>query len=59
MFYDEGMFNDTPKPRRTPEKLEVLAQVTRTHGAAWVARHEDLILDQARAIGRLPEPDAA
>jgi len=57
MAYDETVPDDTPKPRRTPEEQAVLDQVTRTHGTAWVGRHEELILDQARSIGTLPESD--
>jgi hypothetical protein len=40
-------------PARTPEEQSVLDDVERTHGAAWVERHAELILEQARFIGNL------
>lgn len=41
--------------KRTPEEQAILRAVARSNGQAWVDEHADLILDQARAIGDLPE----
>jgi hypothetical protein len=52
---DESRRQAKPRrlPERTPEEQSVLDQVVRTHGAAWVERHAELILEQARFIGNL------
>ena len=39
----------------TPEERDILEAVARSHGWPWVQRHVLLILDQARAIGDLPD----
>jgi hypothetical protein len=47
----------TPKtgttPKRTPEEDQILASMRRLYGDEETAKHEELILAQARSIGEL------
>jgi hypothetical protein len=43
-----------PSPERTPEEQEILdLQLRAGYDPAWVERHAELILEQARFIGNL------
>jgi hypothetical protein len=47
----------TPNPDRTPEEQEIIDLVARDHGKEWAEAHAQLILDQARSLGKLPEKE--
>src|SRR5262249_47995488 len=42
-------------PRRTPEEQRLIDEVAQTEGREWADAHAALILNQARAIGNLPD----
>jgi hypothetical protein len=39
----------------TPRELEILESVVQSRGWAWAFRHAWLCIDQARALGTLPQ----
>lgn len=47
------MIGTTLRLKRTAEEQQILDMVAKTEGQAWVDRHAELILDQARSIGDL------
>ena len=42
-------------PKRTPEEQEIIDLTAKSQGLEWAEAHAELILDQARSIGELPE----
>jgi hypothetical protein len=46
-------FTTGTPPQWTRDEQSILDFVARSHGEAWVDRHAELILEQARAIGEI------
>ena len=45
------------KPKRSPEEQRILEEVAEVRGWEWAEAHAELILEQARHLGELPEQE--
>jgi hypothetical protein len=43
------------RPKLTPDEERIVNLVAKSHGEEWAMEHLELILDEARSVGYLPE----